>query len=124
MLTEYGKLGVKLMITELDVSVLPVPGQQADADVTRRVAANAAGNPYAEGLPAEKQRELAKRYADIFKIFMKHRDKIDRVTFWGVHDGQSWRNGWPTRNRTDYPLLFDRQHQPKPAFDAVVETAN
>jgi endo-1,4-beta-xylanase len=124
MLTEYGKLGVQLKITELDVSVLATPGQQTDADVTRRVRGSAARNPYPDGLPADKLRELAERYAAIFKIFLKHRDQLDRVTFWGVHDGQSWRNGWPVRRRVDYPLLFDRQYQPKPAFDAVIEVAN
>jgi endo-1,4-beta-xylanase len=123
MLTEYGKLGVKLMVTELDVSVLPTPDQQTDADVTRRVRGSAAANPYADGLPADMQRELAQRYADVFKLFIKHRDKIERVTFWGVHDGQSWRNGWPVGNRVDYPLLFDRQYRPKPAFDAVIGVA-
>ena len=124
MLTEYGKLGVKLMITELDVSVLPPPDRSTDADITRRARGDAAGNPYPNELPADKQQELAERYAAIFKIFLKHRDEIDRVTFWGVHDGQSWRNGWPVRRRVDYPLLFDRQYQPKPAFDAVIEVAN
>ena len=72
-------------------------------------------------MPAEKQQELAERYADDLQLFVKHRDKIDRVTFWGVHDGQSWRNDWPVAGRDDYPLLFDRQYQPKPAFDAVIE---
>jgi endo-1,4-beta-xylanase len=66
---------------------------------------------------------LAKRYTDIFEVFVKHADKIDRVTFWGVHDGHSWRNDWPIRGRSDYPLLFDRKLQPKPAFDAVLRTA-
>jgi endo-1,4-beta-xylanase len=123
MLTEYGKLGVKLMITELDVSVLPTPDRRLGAEITARARPRAGGNPYAGGLPADKQQELAQRYADIFRLFVKHRDKIERVTFWGVHDGQSWRNGWPVGNRVDYPLLFDRQYQPKPAFDAVIETA-
>jgi endo-1,4-beta-xylanase len=123
MLTEYSKLGVKLKITELDVSVLPMPGRQTGAEITARARPEAAGNPYADGLPADKQQELARRYADIFRLFVKHRDAIDRVTFWGVHDGQSWRNGWPVGNRVDYPLLFDREYQPKPAFDAVIETA-
>jgi endo-1,4-beta-xylanase len=123
MLTEYGKLGVKLMITELDVSVLPLPGQRTDAEVGRTAKPQEAGNPYPGGLPDDKQQELAKRYADIFRIFTKHRDQISRVTFWGVDDGQSWRNGWPVGNRVDYPLLFDRQFQPKPAFDAVIEVA-
>ena len=45
---------------------------------------------------------------------------VDRVTFWGVGDGDSWLNNWPMRGRTNYPLLFDRQDLPKPAFDAVM----
>ncbi|MCR6721397.1 MAG: endo-1,4-beta-xylanase [Chitinophagaceae bacterium] len=64
----------------------------------------------------------SKDYQALFNLFLKHRDKIDRVTFWGVHDGQSWLNGWPVPGRTNYPLLFDRNFQPKPAFHRVVET--
>jgi endo-1,4-beta-xylanase len=123
MLTEYGKLDVKLMITELDVSVLPTPGRQTGAEITATARPEDADNPYADGLPPEKQQELAQRYADIFRLFAKHADTIDRVTFWGVHDGQSWRNDWPVAGRADYPLLFDRQYQGKPAFDAVFEVA-
>ena len=48
---------------------------------------------------------------------------IDRVTFWGVGDGDSWLNNWPVRGRTSYPLLFDRGDRPKPAFDAVMSVA-
>jgi endo-1,4-beta-xylanase len=40
-----------------------------------------------------------------------------------VHDGQSWLNDWPIRGRTNYPLLFDRQYKPKPAFYAVIAAA-
>jgi endo-1,4-beta-xylanase len=54
---------------------------------------------------------------------MDHRDAITRVTFWGVTDGDSWKNNWPVRGRTNYPLLFDRAYQPKPAFHRVVEAA-
>ena len=122
MLTEYGKLGVKLMITELDINVVPQPGQGAGADVTDRIDPRKAQDPYADGLPEEKQRELAERYAEIFRLFVKHQDAIDRVTFWGVHDGQSWLNFFPVQ-RTSYPLLFDRELKPKPAFEAVVRTA-
>ncbi|MEX2091433.1 MAG: endo-1,4-beta-xylanase, partial [Pirellulales bacterium] len=124
MFTEYGKLGVTLMITELDVSCIPAPDAETGADITRIVSAGPEQNPYPQGLPPEKQDELAARYAAIFKLFEKHRDTIERVTFWGVHDGQSWRNNWPVRGRSDYPLLFDRELQPKPAFEAVIETAN
>ena len=66
-------------------------------------------------------RQLAKRYEESFELFLKHQDKISRVTFWGVNDGASWKNGWPIPGRTDYPLLFDREYQPKEAYERVVE---
>jgi endo-1,4-beta-xylanase len=66
---------------------------------------------------------LAKRYASLFAVYLKHRDVVTRVTFWGVDNGSSWLNNWPIRGRTSYPLLFDRGGQPTPAFDAVIETA-
>ena len=75
---------------------------------------------YTNGLPDSVQRTLAKRYAALFSVFLKHRDVIDRVTFWGVTDGDSWLNNWPVKGRTAYPLLFDRNGQTKPAFKAVV----
>jgi endo-1,4-beta-xylanase len=120
MLTEYGKLGVNLMITELDISILPLPNQNTGAEVTQRAGGGDAANPYPNELPPDRQQALADRYAEIFRMFLKHADKLDRVTFWGVHDGQSWKNDWPIRGRSDYPLLIDRQLQPKRAFDAVI----
>ena len=68
-------------------------------------------------------RELAERYRSIFQAFVRNRDKLDRVTFWGVDDGQSWLNNWPVPRRTNHPLLFDRNGAPKPAFDAVIKAA-
>jgi endo-1,4-beta-xylanase len=120
MLTDYATLGVKLMITELDVTVLPDPASARGAEITRNVSARKELNPYPDGLPTSMQQRLAERYAEIFRIFVKHADHLDRVAFWGVHDGQSWRNSWPVRGRTDYPLLFDRQLHPKPAYNAVL----
>jgi endo-1,4-beta-xylanase len=67
---------------------------------------------------------LSKGYEDLFKLFLKHRNKISRITFWGVNDGQSWLNDFPIRGRTNYPLLFDKQFAPKPAFYAVIATKN
>ncbi len=61
--------------------------------------------------------------ADLFSLLQKHRDKFSRITFWAVHDGQSWRNYWPITGRTEYPMLFDRHCQPKPALDAVIKVA-
>lgn len=120
----FGALGMKVMITELDIDVLPRVNQRApSADVSLNVAADERLNPYAAGLPDSVQQTLAKRYGDLFGVYMKHRNVISRVTFWGVADGDSWLNNWPVRGRTSHPLLFDRAGLPKPAFDAVIRAA-
>ena len=115
---QYSALGIKVMFTELDLEVLP--RNFSGADVSQRVASNPALNPYVNGLPDSVQQQLASDYENLFKLFLKYKDKIDRVTFWGVNDGQSWLNGWPMRGRTNYPLLFDRQFKPKPAYYKVI----
>jgi len=117
----YSQLGVKVMITELDVSVLPTAYGYRGADITKKFELQNELNPYTDALPTEMQEKLAKRYAELFAVFHKHADKISRITFWGVQDGKSWRNNWPIRGRTDYPLLFGRDCKPKPAFDAVIK---
>jgi endo-1,4-beta-xylanase len=119
----YAEVGVKVMITELDISALPNPWSYRGADIAKRFELQQKLNPYPEGLPDSVQTQLAERYAALFALFVKHRDKISRVTFWGVHDGQSWKNNFPVRGRTDYPLLFDRKCQPKPAFFTVIKAA-
>lgn len=123
-----GALGVKVNITELDVDVLPAATRNRTADVSVRAQPQAGGgsavNPYAAGLPDSVQQALAKRYAEFFRVFMKHRGVVDRVTLWGVGDGDSWLNNWPMPGRTNYPLLFDRQDLPKPAFKAVIDAAS
>jgi endo-1,4-beta-xylanase len=110
-ITDLRATGLNVMITELDVNLLPpagppTPGQSPPP----------AANPYADGLPDDVQQALARRYADAFRVFLKHRDAVTRVTFWGVSDGDSWLN----RGRANHPLLWDRQRQPKPAFGEVV----
>jgi endo-1,4-beta-xylanase len=108
--------GYRVHITELDVSVYQwKPG----ANLQRRDFTPASDVAYPE-LPEEIQNRLADRYGDIFGLFLKHRDKIERVTFWNVDDGLSWLNNWPLRGRPNHPLLFDRQQRPKPAFHAVI----
>ena len=111
-ITELRSTGVKVMITELDVNLLPpaappAPGQPREP----------AANPYVNGLPDDVQQALARYYANAFRVFLEHRDDITRVTFWGVSDGDSWLN----RGRMNYPLLWDRQRQPKPAFHEVTK---
>jgi len=110
----FAALDVPVMITEMDITVLPFPGDNAGADVSLRLESDPAWNPYAGGLPDSVAVALHDRYAGFFALFLKHQDKINRVTIWGVTDGQSWRNYWPIHGRTDYPLLFDRNYQPEP----------
>jgi endo-1,4-beta-xylanase len=112
---DFASLGVKVMITELDVDLL---GKSQSADVAE-MQRQLKSNIYTNGLPDSVQQALAKRYADLFSVFLKHRKDIALVTFWGVSDDDSWLN----RGRKNYPLLFGRDHQPKPAFSKVVETA-
>jgi endo-1,4-beta-xylanase len=106
-LLDLRSTGLKVMYTEVDINLLPQAARGADPSIA---------NPYANGLPEDVQHALARRYADIFGLFVKHRDAVSRVTFWGLSDADSWLN----RGRTNHPLLWDRQRQPKPAFDAVV----
>jgi endo-1,4-beta-xylanase len=119
----FAKLRLKVNISELDVDVLPRT-TAIGADYAVDIAPTSELNPYTAGLPDSVQSQLAQRYADLFRIYLKYRDAIDRVTFWGVADGDSWLNNWPIRGRTNHPLLFDRFGQPKPAFAAVVDTVN
>ena len=119
----FASLGLKVNITELDIDVLPRASQHRGADISLNVELQTQLNPYPNGLPDSVQQALAKRYAELFTIFVNYRDVIDRVTFWGVTDGDSWLNGWPVRGRTSYPLLFDRNGKPKPAYTAVIKTA-
>ncbi|MER0440368.1 endo-1,4-beta-xylanase [Emticicia sp. W12TSBA100-4] len=119
---EYSALGLKVMFTELDIEVLKRDFQ--GADVGQRMANSPDMNPYTNGLPENIQKQLADDYEALFKLFLKHKDKVTRVTFWGVNDGDSWLNNWPVRGRTSYPLLFDRSNQPKPAYFKVVGLKN
>lgn len=96
----YSSLGVKVSITEMDMSVY----NQAQ--------------PYPDKLPEAVQERQAERYAQCFHIFGEYADMIDRVTFWGTNDRFSWIN---RADRPDHPLLFGKQYEIKPAFWAVVE---
>ena len=116
-ISAFAALGVKVMITELDVDVNPTSQRNHSADVAAVAQQAADLNLYAKGLPEAKQKQLAARYAELFNVYVRHRADISRVTFWGVTDGDSWLN---MRGRVNYPLLFDRQGRPKPAFDSVI----
>jgi len=107
--------GMQVAITELDIDVGKRKTDGADVGRLERVRADL----YANSLPDDVQLRLADQYAQLFALFLKHRDKISRVTFWGLHDGRSWLNYWPLK-RTNHPLLWDRALQGKPALSVVL----
>lgn len=119
----YANEGVKVMITELDMSILPMPDRNVGAEISASFEYKKEINPYVDGVPAEKMQEWTNRFGEYFKLFLKHQDKISRVTMWGISDKDSWKNNFPVRGRTDYPLLFDRNYQPKPIVNTIIETA-
>jgi endo-1,4-beta-xylanase len=81
-------------------------------------------NPYTDYLPDAIEKALARRYAELFRVYVKHRHAVERVTFWGVADGDSWLNNWPIKGRTNHPLLFDRMGRPKQALTEVMGVAS
>jgi endo-1,4-beta-xylanase len=117
---EFADLGVKIMITELDLSVLPSVRSNDGANVKSTFEYNEKINPYKDGLSKEVEEKQYQRYTDFFKLFVKYQDNIDRVTLWGVNDAQSWKNDWPVEGRTDYTLLFDRNNKPKEVVKDII----
>ena len=120
---QFAALGLKINITELDIGVLPTKYQGADISYRESMTPEMRPvlDPYTNGLPEEIARRQAERYRQAFEMFLRHQKSISRVTIWGVQDGGSWLNNFPVRGRTDYPLLFDREYRPKPAFFALSE---
>lgn len=119
----FAQAGVKVMITELDLSTLQMPANNIGAEVSASFEYQKEMNPYQDGLPEEKVQQWTSRMDQFFRLFLKHHDKITRVTMWGVSDGDSWKNNWPVVGRVDYPLLFDRNHQPKPIVELISKRA-
>lgn len=119
----FAGLGIDVMVTELEIDVLPASIEYQGADISVSVELDERLNPYPDVLPESVQRELADRYRSVFKVLLDHREAVTRVTIWGVADGDSWKNYWPAKGSTNYPLLFDRHWRPKPAFFSLLELA-
>ncbi len=102
----FSVLGIKVMFTELDINILPSPGQDNTAEVSLNFKYDKKFNPYTKGLPDSVKNILAERYEDFFEVFLNNKNSISRVTLWGVRDSDSWLNFWPIRGRTNYPLII------------------
>lgn len=114
----FAGTGVKVMVTEWDMSALPTVKQSANISDT--VAYQKMLNPYPETLPDSVSKAWNNRMKQFFGLFEKHADVISRVTAWGVSDSDSWKNDFPVKGRHDYPLLFDRNYQPKPFVKEIM----
>jgi Beta-1,4-xylanase len=102
---KYSKLGLKLQITELDVSLF-----EAGYKGTELTA------PLTELLTMQEN-----YYKKLFELFREYRDVITGVTFWGAADDVTWLNYFPVKGRKNWPLLFNDDHEPKPAFYSVLD---
>lgn len=119
----YAEAGMKVMITELDLSALPSPRPNTGANISDMEAYRQEMNPYTQSLPDSVSEKWTKRMGDFFNLLLEKSDRITRVTTWGVTDADSWKNNFPMRGRTDYPLLFDRKHKAKPIVQVIINEA-
>ena len=118
-IVNFAKAGLRVHISELDVDVLPSAWNYQGAEIDVNYEYSEKINPYKNALPTNVSTRLTERYRELFELFIKHRDKIARVSFWGTTDDESWKNDWPVAGRTNYPLLFDRSRSPKNAYYAI-----
>jgi endo-1,4-beta-xylanase len=109
-ITRFASLGLKVQITEMDVSVYPKEHERRARRDTDKSEFTSVMN--------DKQ---AAQYKMLFEVFRKHKDKLTGVTFWNLSDKYSWLDSFPVPNRKDSPLLFDQNYQPKKAFFEVVK---
>jgi GH35 family endo-1,4-beta-xylanase len=105
-ISDYAALGLKVSITELDLTIRGASGGQLGPGARGRAEVTPAST---EDLKAQ-----ADAYARLFAIFLKHKDAIERVTFWGLSDRRTWRFG-------QHPLIFDANNKRKPAYTAIIE---
>ncbi len=118
-IVNFAKAGLRVHISELDVDVLPSAWDYQGAEIDVNYEYSEKINPYKNALPSAVSARLAERYRELFELFIKHRDKIARISFWGTTDEESWKNDWPVAGRTNYPLLFDRSRSPKAPYFAI-----
>ena len=117
----YAALGCQVMITELDMNVLPNPESFSGADVALSFDYDERMDPYKNGLPADIEKKINDRWVEFFELYKRHQHQISRVCVWGVSDKSSWMNDWPISGRTAYPLLFDRQYKAKPMVCEIMK---
>jgi len=107
----FADLGLKVQITELDISVY---NKEHDARDRKAEDANSA-------FTTEREQRQLEVYKMSFELFRKYKDVLSGVTFWNISDRHSWLDDFPVKGRKDYPLLFDKDLKPKKAYWEVVK---
>ena len=107
---EFSSLGLKIQVTEMDISVYP----WEKSSRKKRPDEQDAYTP-------EIEQKQADKYAELFKIFREYKDVITGVTFWNISDKHTWLDYYPVPGRKNYPLLFDQNLQPKKAYYKVID---
>ena len=105
-IVKYSQIVKHIHVTELDIRVNTEMGGQLRFSMGE----NKPLAPYLATLQED-------QYNRIFKVFRKHSDVIDNVTFWNLSDKDSW------LGVNNHPLLFDENFQPKRVYN-VVRTFN
>lgn len=116
----FGNAGVKVMLSEWEMSSLPTVN--TGANISDMAAYKDELDPYRDGLPEDVSREWNARMDSVMSILLRHSDVVSRVSAWGVDDGMSWKNDWPIPGRKEYPLLFDRDYNMKPFLEKYVKS--
>jgi len=106
---QFTDLGVKVQITELDVSIYEKEHSRRDKLPTDK-----------DDFTPELQQQQMDQYEMIFRVFRENKDHLNAVTFWNISDKYSWLDNFPVLDRKDYPLLFDEKLKPKEAYWKVV----
>ena len=101
-ITRFKELVSHIHITELDLRMNTESGGQLQFS-----------RGEGKAIPAYMTMLQTDQYASLFKVFRKHKDVIDNVTFWNLGDGDSW------LGVNNHPLLFDEQYCPKPCYRAI-----
>lgn len=117
------QLGVKAAFSELDLSVLPNPYGFSGANISDKFAYRLEMDPFREGLTPDMEAQFDGFWLGFFSMLLTHHESIQRVNFWCLNDANSWRNDFPIRGRMDYATLFDRNSQPKPVIQKLIDLA-
>ncbi len=122
----YAGLGLRIHITELDVSLMAAvnPGEERVKPDDPRYGA------FIRHI-SEHMEEITERindiYVQLFEVYRSYSDVIDCVTTWGVSDDMTWLDYFGVKENTprvkQHPLLFDENGEPKPCVHQLIRDA-